>query len=339
MGVSLKPLNQQVIVITGASSGVGLATARMAAKEGARLVLAARNADALQQLENEINSTGGRAVHVAADVGKEEDVQRIAETAVARFNTIDSWINDAGVSIYGRLEEITPEDHHRLFQTNFWGVVNGSLAAVKYLKPRGGAIINIGSTLSDRAVPIQGMYSASKFAVRGFTDALRMELEEEGAPISVTLIKPSAIDTPYTEHAKNYLETEPGLPPPIYAPETVARGILHAAVHPVRELFIGAAGKMFSVMEKYAPRLTDIYMEKVVVKQMKGKRPSRGPQQGLHQPGVGLRQRGRYEGHVMESSLYTQATMHPLLTTAIVGVTGAALTTLLAPRLRNRIYD
>src|SRR5439155_6660231 len=115
------------------------------------------------------------------------------------------------------------EDHQRLMQTNFWGVVHGSTVAARHLRERGGgAIINLGSIVSDRAIPLQGMYSASKHAVKGYTDALRMELEEEGAPIAVTLVKPAGINTPFPRHAKNYMEREATLPPPVYAPEVVA---------------------------------------------------------------------------------------------------------------------
>ncbi|MDQ3908522.1 MAG: SDR family oxidoreductase, partial [Acidobacteriota bacterium] len=222
MTVQLKKLSDQVVVITGASSGIGLATAREAARRGARLVLAARSEDSLRQLCDEIDSAGGECVHVAADVGNEEDVKRIAQEAIRRFGWFDTWINDAGVSIYGKLTEVSNEDHRRMFETNFWGVVYGSQAAAKYLRNRGGALINVGSVLSDRAIPVQGMYSASKHAVKGFTDALRMELEEEGAPVSVTLVKPSTIDTPYTQHAMNYQDREPSLPPPVYDAQVVA---------------------------------------------------------------------------------------------------------------------
>jgi NADP-dependent 3-hydroxy acid dehydrogenase YdfG len=212
MAVSLKSLKDQTIVITGASSGVGLTTARMAAKEGAKLVLAARSEEALRQLETEINSSGGQALAVVADVGNESDVRKIADAAISRFGGFDTWVNNAGVSIYGTIEQVSTEDNRRLFETNFWGVVYGSRIALETLRSRGGALINLGSTLSDRAIPLQGMYSASKFAVRAFTDALRMEIEEAGLPVSVTLIKPAGMNTPYIEHAKNYLDTEPTLP-------------------------------------------------------------------------------------------------------------------------------
>src|SRR4051812_26732596 len=341
MTVSLKPLREQVIVITGASSGIGLTTARMAASAGAKLVLAARNHEALQRLEREINASGGESCHVDADVGSEADVQRIVDAALDRFGGFDTWVNNAGVSVYGRLEEVTHDDHRRLFETNFWGVVHGSLAAVKQLKQRGGALINVGSTLSDRAIPLQGMYCASKHAVKGFTDALRMEVEEAGDPISGALIKAAAIDTPYKDHAKNYLPVEPKNPAPVYAPETVARAILYAATHYERDILVGAAGKLFSVMEYFAPRLTDKYMEKVLFKQQQTDRPVRhsngSNDQGLHSAGPGLKERGGDEGHVAETSVYTQASLHPVLTAAaIVGAAGVAIAAIFGAAQRRR---
>jgi hypothetical protein len=218
--------------------------------------------------------------------------------------------------------------------------VHGSLAAVKQLKQCGGALINVGSTHSDRAIPLQGMYCASKHAVKGFTDALRMEVEAADYPISVTLIKPAAIDTPYTDHAKNYMPVEPQNPAPVYAPDIVARAILHAATHHERDIFVGAAGKLFSVMEYFAPRLTDKYMEKVLIRQQQTSRPAHrngNSDKGLHTATDDLRERGGYEGHVAETSLYTQASLHPLVTVAAVAcAAGIALATLLGTRRGRR---
>lgn len=337
MNIKLKKLSRQVVVITGASSGIGLVTARMAAKRGARLVVAARSEEAVRRLAAEINSEGGRAVYVVADVGKEEEVRRIAETAIERFGGFDTWVNNAGVSIYGKILDIADEDHRQLFETNFWGVVYGSRVACEHLKRHGGALINVGSTLSDRAIPIQGMYSASKHAVKGFTDALRMELEAEEAPISVTLIKPGAINTPYIEHAKNYLEVEPSLPPPVYAPEVVAEAILHCAEYQERDVFAGGGGKALSVSEKYAPRLTDKAMEWTAIDLQTSDRPSRNRgDNGLYEASGELRERGPYEGHTSESSLYTKASLHPLTTTALVlGVAGLAVAALWRPWQSN----
>lgn len=325
----LRKLDEQTMVITGASSGIGLVTARMAARRGARLVLAARSEEALKQLTDEIRAAGGEAIAVVADVGREEDVRRIADAALHRFGGFDTWVNNAGVSIYGKLLEIETADLRHLFETNFWGVVYGSLAAARHLRGRGGAIINLGSTLSDRAIPIQGMYSASKHAVKGFTDALRMELEADGAPVSVTLIKPGAIDTPYPHHAKNYMETEPTVPPPVYAPEVVAEAILHCAEHPERDVFAGGGGKAISMTEKYAPRLTDKVMEWTMTGMQKSGEPPRPREDnGLDHPSGELQERGGGHAYVAETSLYTKASLHPLMTTALLlgaGLTIAAL--------------
>jgi len=322
MNYQLKKLRDQVIVITGASSGIGLVTARMAAERGAKLVLASRNERALAKLAGEINDKGGDAIYVAADVAKEADVKKIASEAVNHYGTFDTWVNNAGVSIYGKLEEVSLEDSKQLFETNFWGLVNGSIVAARHLRLTGGALINIGSTLSDVAIPLQGMYSASKHAVKGFTDALRMELEADGAPVSVTLIKPAAIDTPYKEHAKNYLGVQPENPPPVYSPETAARAILHSAEHSTRDVFIGGGAKVFSTMRKYAPRTTDIVMENTMIDMQKTDRPDNGiSREGLYESqDASLKERGGYTGHVAESSLYTKATLHPKLTTAAVAL-------------------
>jgi short-subunit dehydrogenase len=319
MSVQLKKLDEQTIVITGASSGIGLVTARMAAEQGARLVLAARSEDALRQLAAEIQAKGGEAIYVVADVGSEEDVRRVSDAALQRFGGFDTWVNNAGVSIYGRVLDVSMGDHRQLFETNYWGLVHGSRVAAEHLRERGGAIINVGSSLSDRAIPLQGTYCASKHAVKGYTDALRMELEEEGAPVSVTLIKPSAIDTPYKDHAKNYLPVEPQNPPPVYAPETVAEAILYSASHPERDVFVGVGGKAMSVGGKFAPRLTDKVMEAALFDVQQTERPSPGDRtDGLYDATDDLRERGGYEGHVAESSIYTKATLHPLITGAIL---------------------
>jgi short-subunit dehydrogenase len=333
MKFRLKPLAEQVIVLTGATSGIGLVTARMAARFVAKMVVSARNERALQHLVAEITEAGGQAVSAAADVASEEAVRRIADVALQNFGTIDTWINDAGVSIYGRIEDVPLADMRRLVETNFWGVVNGSRVAVEHFRQRkdgtGAALINIGSTLSDRAIPLQGIYCASKHAVKAFTDALRMELEEEGAPVSVTLIKPAAIDTPYRHHAKNYLNVEPQNPPPVYAPEVVADAILHCARYQVRDLLVGGGAKMISSLGQNLPRFMDKVMEATMFKAQRGDKPPRRTD-SLYAPGDDdLQERGGYEGHVMESSLYTRAARNPVTTGAmLVGAAGLAIAAL-----------
>ena len=326
MAVKLKKLSDQVIVITGASSGIGLVTARLAAKRGVRVVLNARNEEALRQVADEINAQGGQAIYIVGDVAKLEDVQRIADEAIQHFGGFDTWVNNAGVSIYGPVLDQPLEDHRRLFETNYWGTVNGSMVACEHLKKQGGALINIGSVLSDVAIPIQGTYCATKHAVKGYTDALRLELEQEGAPISVTLIKPSAIDTPYTRHAKNLMPVEPQNPPPVYAPDLVAEAILHCAEHPERDLYVGGGGKMLAEAGHLVPRLTDKMMEAMmfdVQKSDRQKPPARAD--SLYAPSKDGEERGGYPGHVAESSVYTNAAKHPLITVSIVAGLGLAV--------------
>ena len=236
-----KPLNEQAIVITGASSGIGLTTATLAAERGARVVLVARSGETLKNLTAKIAAEGGQAFHVVADVADRQKMEEVAQEAASRFGGIDTWVNNAGVAIYGRLDEVSEADHRRLFDINFWGMVNGSLAALPHLKRRGGTLINVGSEVSEAIMPFLGMYAASKHAVKGFTDALRVEIEElDEAPVSITLIQPSAVNTPFPRHAKNYMDREPKLPPPLIEPVQVAEAILKAATAGGRDIKVGA---------------------------------------------------------------------------------------------------
>ena len=256
--VNLKPLKEQVIVITGASSGIGLATARMAAKKRAKVVLAARSHDTTQQIVDEINAAGGQALFVDCDVTQRSQVENVAQQAIAKFGRIDTWVNNAGSSIYGRLGEVSEQDSRKLFDTNFWGVYYGSLAALPHLKANGGALINVGSEVSEAVVALQGMYSTTKHAVKGFTDALRVEIEHvDQAPVSITLIQPTATNTPFPQHAKNYMDQEPKLPDPLDNPEDVAKAILKAAVKPMRSKKVGALSKINTATAKLMPSLGD----------------------------------------------------------------------------------
>src|SRR5204862_2987165 len=194
MPPKLKKLGEQVIVITGASSGIGLATAQAAATQKATLVRAARSEKTLYHIANQINDAGGTAMPIACDVSDRRQVDGLAAAAITRFGRIDTWVNNAGLAIYGRLDEVSEADSRRLFDVNFWGVVNGSLAALPYLKANGGALINVGSEVSDAYVPLLGMYVATKHAVKGFTDCLRVEIElVDKAPVWSTLIQPTAV--------------------------------------------------------------------------------------------------------------------------------------------------
>ena len=323
MKISLKPLSQQTIVITGATSGIGLATAQAAAKRGANLVLAARNEEVLAKTVRELEESGVRALYVVTDVGKREDVERLAQSAIEHFGGFDTWVNNAGQGLWGRLEEVTDEDHRRLFDINFWGVEYGSTTALRHLKKQGGALINLGSVASDFAFPIQGMYSTTKHAIKGFTDALRRELNDEGAPVSVTLIQPAAIGTPFALHAKNYTENEANLPQPIYAPEDVARTILVAAEQPRRALHIGGAGKLMGIFSRLTPGLVDTTSSFMIKSQTVKPEPKRHRQDSLWQAGQDGQVRG--DQSFIRRSGYTAAIVNPLASLLVVGAVGVGI--------------
>jgi NAD(P)-dependent dehydrogenase (short-subunit alcohol dehydrogenase family) len=252
----LKPLRDQVMVITGATSGIGLATAREAARRGASVFLISRNADALaRQCAEIMRTSGARAAFAAADVGDEAQVLAAAGRALELFGRIDTWVNVAGVGIYAPLLATPLHEHERLFRTNYWGVVNASRAAIKHL--RGGAFITVASVVADFGAPLLGAYAASKHAIKGYIDSLRVELLAERVPTVVTLIKPSGVATPFAEHAATHTPHAAKIPPPAYTPDIVANAILFAAQHPRRELTVGGAGALQIAGAKLLPKLAD----------------------------------------------------------------------------------
>jgi short-subunit dehydrogenase len=318
--IQLLPLHEQVMVITGASSGIGLVTARHAAAHGASVVLVARNQRDLQKAVEQIRHHGGRALHVVADVADRGEVEHVAEAALKEFGRINTWVNNAAVSMYGRITQLSVEDMRRQMDVNYWGQVYGSITAVRHLRAHGGALINVGSALCDRAIPLQANYCAAKHALKAFTDALRMELEEEGVPISVTLVKPASVDTPFFEKAKTYLGVEPQPVPPVYAPEVVANVILQAARRPIRELIAGGSGAKLSAA-RFAPRAADLYMERWTFDSQRTDMPAKGRPDNLYEPVADDGgERGRnWTGHTRGSSLYTEAFLHPYAAVAICG--------------------
>jgi NAD(P)-dependent dehydrogenase (short-subunit alcohol dehydrogenase family) len=321
MAFAPKPLREQVIVITGASSGIGLTTARMAAHAGASVLLVARNEGALRHIVEDLRASGANADYVVADVSRPEDHTRIAQVAVQRFGGFDTWVNGAAVGTAGELMDVPIEDQRQVLDVNYWGVVYGSLEAARHLRHRGGVLINIGSVLGERAVVLQVPYCAAKHAVRAFTDGLRMELEREGAPIAVTHIKPSSIDTPFPEHARNFLDTGVTVPPPIYSPDLVAKAILFACENPRRDIVVGFGGWVVPLMGTLAPRLTDRLMEAIGYWAQKTTRrsiPAR--RDNLYHPRQDGAERSSFNyPMVRRSSLLLQAQMHPVATATILG--------------------
>ncbi len=250
------------MVIVGASSGIGRASALRFAKVGAAVTCAARSEDALRSLVEEIEAAGGRAQAVPTDVADYAAVLELARRAEDRYGRIDTWVNAAAVSVWGTVEDITAEEFDRVMRVNFLGQVHGVKAALPALRRAGGGVmIGISSVEGVRAVPLHAPYVASKMALRGFYDTLRMDLAAERAPIAVTTILPASIDTPFFEHARSKLDGQmPKPPPPMYAADVVAAAIVRAATHPTREVPVGGSAVGFYLGQRLNPALTDALM-------------------------------------------------------------------------------
>ncbi|EDX80601.1 MAG: SDR family oxidoreductase [Brevundimonas mediterranea] len=322
----LKPLGEQSIVVTGATSGVGLATVRRAARAGARVFLIARGERDLRALCEELQAQGARVAWAVADAADPEALKAAVEKCVRLFGGFDTWVNNAGVGMFGSIRETRLEDQRRLFETNYWGVVNGSLAAAEHLRtrPGGGAIINVGSILSDLPLPVQGVYAASKHAVKGFTNALRIELLREQAPVTVSLVKPGAIDTPYSRHARNLTGQAVHNPQPVYATHVVADTILYCAAHPIREITVGGGGRVIASFYSALPGIAEPLLARFAPSLMRDRRSAYRPyDDGLYDPTEdGLDEEVHYP-MVRNFSALAEVRKHP-------GVTASSLVALAA---------
>lgn len=323
----LKPLDQQAIVITGATSGIGLATARRAARAGACVFLIARGEQDLKRLTEELQAEGARAAYAVADVADHDALAEAAQKCIRLFGGFDTWVNNAGVSIYGPIRETTLEDQRRLFETNYWGVVNGSLVAVEHLRdrPGGGAIVNVASILADAPIPVQGVYSASKHAVKGFTNALRMELIREQAPVALSLVKPGAVDTPYRRHARNLTGYAVQNPQPVYATHVVADTILYCASHAIREITVGGGGRLAATLYSALPAVAEPLFARFAPSMMRDRNSAYQPfDDGLYDPTEdGLDEEVHYP-MVRQFSVLAEARKHPGVTVGTVALIAVA---------------
>src|SRR5947207_966811 len=256
-----RPLRDQVVVVTGASSGIGRATTALLGEKGAAVVLAARNREALENAAAESERAGGRALAVVTDVAEWDQVQALAAAAVQQFGRIDTWVNNAAISAYGTVEQTEVDEIQRIVQVNLMGQVHGMKAALAQMREQGqGTIINVASALAERAVPLQAAYCATKHGVKGFTEALRLELESDRIPIDVVLVMPSSVNTPLFKHARSKVGVQPMPIPPIYEPRVVAEAIARLAEHPQRQVVVGGSGKALVTGQRLSPSLLDRYM-------------------------------------------------------------------------------
>lgn len=311
--MKLKPINEQVVVILGASSGIGRETALQLARRGAKVVIAARSESGLNSLDLEIKDKGGEVTAVICDITDYAQVERVADIAVQAYGRIDTWVNVASVGGFSTFEDTSLEEFRRMLDTNVMGYVHGAKAALPHLRREGrGALISIGSVESYVTIPLHSHYAATKHAIEGLMDGIRRELMAEGVPISVTSIKPATINTPFFTNAMNKLGVKPQGPPPVYHPSVVAECILYAAEHPVRDLYAGGAAKMLVTQQMLMPRVVDAILAKVAIPAQKTDEPRPVETPGslyhsLHDPRV----EGDFSNKASAFSPYTWLQTHP----------------------------
>src|SRR5438874_12770857 len=251
----------KVAVITGASSGIGRASARAFARAGYRLGLIARSLEGLEAAAREAQTAGSEAMVVRGDVADSEKVERLATDTEARFGPIDVWINNAMVTVLSPVAEMKPEEFRRVMEVNYLGTVHGTLAALSRMRPRDrGTIVQVGSALAYRSIPLQSAYCASKAAIRGFTDSLRSELLHDGSSVRLTMVQLPAVNTPQFEVMRNRMPRRPRPVAPVFTPEVAARAIAYAAEHGPREVTAGGSALLAVAAQRLAPWLADRYL-------------------------------------------------------------------------------
>ena len=256
--MELKPLEEQVVVVVGASSGIGRETAVRMADRGARVVASARSQAGLDDLVDEITIGGGTAIAVAADVVDPGAMRALAQAAVERFGALDTWVHAAAVTAWATFVDTTPEEFRQIVEVNLLGAANGASAALPHLREDGGALVVVSSMEARRAMPLHSAYAASKHGIDGMLEALRVELAHDGIPVSVTNILPGVIDTPLFDQARSKVGVVPTGPPPQYDPGLVADAICFAAEHPARDLVVGGAAQAQLLGQRLSPRLMDL---------------------------------------------------------------------------------
>jgi len=325
-----KPLNEQVVVVTGASSGLGRAVARGAGERGAKVVVTSRNAEALDNAVREIEAFGGEALAVPADHSVQDDVAQVVEQTVDRFGRIDTYVANAMVTVMAEAAELEADELRRVFETNFFGTVYGFWAALPHLAQSRGTFIDVNSALAYRGIPLQAAYCASKAAGRTFFESARTEQQKHGGAVDICVVLPGAINTPQFDRSRQKIGMQPQPVPPIYQPEPFAEAVLHCCEHPVRELPIGWGAQKLLWGQKLAPRIGDAILRRNGWKsQTTGEpKPTSAPDNLFEtvpgDPGA----HGRFDEGARNSTLWTSVRLRRWLvgaTAAAAGATFAAM--------------
>jgi len=320
--------NPSVVAITGASAGVGRATVELLAGRGCRLALLARDRGGLSDTAATVEALGGRALALPVDVADAAAVEQAAAAAEDELGPIDTWINCAMVTVFSPVSEMAPEEFRRVMEVTYLGYVHGTLAALKRMKPRdAGVIVQVGSALAYRAIPLQSAYCAAKFAVRGFTDALRSELLHDRSRVRLSMVQLPAVNTPQFEWARNRLGRQPRPVPPIFAPEVAARAVLRAAEEAPRELWLGGSAIKAIVGGALAPGLADRLLATQGYDGQMTEEPAADRPGNLQAPVAGLhRRQGRFAARARKHALALKPeTLRAAVTLAAAGLAAGAL--------------
>ena len=331
----LKPVEEQVVALMGASSGIGRESALRFAKKGAKVVVSARGEEGLASLVDEIRRSGGQATAVVADTSDFEQVNAVADRAVEEYGRLDTWVHLAAVGLFATFEQTSPEEFARVIDVNLMGQVYGAMAALPHLKREGGgALIHVSSVEAKRSFPFHSAYGASKHGIDGFLEALRVELKHERWPISVTQVLPGTINTPFFDKGRSKIGVKPVGIPPIYEPETVADVIVYAAENPARDLVSGGAARALILNQRLSPRMLDaVLTTRAGFSPQKTKEPrSEDDPDNLYGPIPG-HDTARNGFRAFSRSLYNWLEMHPTVRRGAAA--GTALGLLAALRRRS----
>lgn len=333
----------EVVVITGASAGVGRAIAHRFASAGWRIGLIARDATALEEVKREIETLGGSAVVAAGDVSDAEAIFAAADEVKTAFGAIDVWINDAMVTVFAPVWQMTPDEFRRVTEVTYLGVVHGTMAALRHMRRvNRGKIIQIGSSLAYRGIPLQSAYCGSKHAIRGFTNSLRTELIHEGSRIALTIMELPAVNTPQFDWARTHMPRQPRPVAPVFEPEVIAGAVFNAVRHPRREYWIGLSTLEVILGNMVLPAFLDRYLAKFAFQGQETTQPvSPERKDNLVSPVPSLhRTHGRFGSEARNDAVITSGTLSrvmPLLVGGLLIFAAGMLTTasVAEPRLRR----